>query len=382
MRRVILLIVAMLAGPLPALAQNLRVQGVVTWANGSSALNADQGGAIELGSSQQGGAVPYIDFHYGVGYPQDFNFRVMNYAPGHLIMQGDWVDVSGRMLLGMWGMPGQLWTGDTNNCGNGLPCKLVLSANTDGWFHVVPYPGYFTNGVCIGCGGAVNLLENGNLTVNGGTWLAGGATANGGLGVNNGATINGGATLNGGSTVNGNSVVQNGSLIVIGNAYKTGATHWAAWSDARLKHNIAPLASGLGKLLALRPVSFEWNDPAKYGGGRSHQVGFIAQEVEKVLPEWVGTGPDGYKTIEMAGFESLTVKAVQELAEQNRRLDQRNVRLEERNRKLEERVAALEAGGHPRTVQAEHGALGLAALVGLALVGIPWARRRRTEGRS
>jgi hypothetical protein len=353
-------LVLILGVPLSARAQNLHVQGntdvggVISWAGGASHLNNDQGGAIELGNSQQGGAVPYVDFHYGVGYPQDFNFRMINYAPGHLLMQGDWVDLNGRMLLGMWGMPGQIWTGDTNNCGNGKPCKLLLSANGDGWFHLVPYDGYFGN-VCIGCGGPVNLVENGNLTVNGGTWLAGYTTTNGGLGVNNGATINGG------STVNGNSVVQNGALIVLGEAYKTGATHWRAWSDVRLKHNVQPLAGALSRLLALRPVSFEWNDPQKYGGGRSHQIGFIAQEVEKVLPEWVATAPDGYKTIEMAGVESLTIRAVQEL--------------EARNRQLEARIAALEADRRP---QPQSSALGFGAAVGLALLGgASLARRRR-----
>jgi hypothetical protein len=316
MRKVIFPIVAVLAGPLPALAQNLRVQGVVSWANNQSALTADQGGSMELGNSAQPGAVPYIDFHYGVGSPQDFNARIINNANGHLTLQAPSLDVPlGRLMLGQNGGAGQIFTGDANNCGNGLPCKLIFSANADGWFHLIPFPGYFNNGVCIGCGGAVNLWVNGT-------------------------------------------------------AYKTGAAQWAQWSDARLKHDIRPLTGALSRLMALRPVSFAWNDPAKYGGGRSRQVGFIAQEVEKVLPEWIGTGPDGYKTIEMVGIESLTVKAVQELEERNRRL-------EERNRRLEERVAALEVGGSPRTARVEHGALGVATLVGLALVGIPWVRRRR-----
>jgi hypothetical protein len=311
-------IVAVLAGPLPALAQNVRVQGFVSWSNSQSTLTTDQGGSIELGNSAQPGAVPYIDFHYGVGSAQDYNVRIQNSGDGHLNLQSPWLDVpQGRLMLGQNGAAGQIFTGDAANCGNGLPCKLVFSANADGWFHLIPFPGYFYNGVCIGCGGTVNLFVNGT-------------------------------------------------------AYKTGAAVWTSWSDARLKHDIRPLGGALSRLLALRPVSFAWNDPAKYGGGRTRQVGFVAQEVEKVLPEWIGTGPDGYKTIEMVGFESLTVKALQELAEQNRRLD-------EHNRRLEERIAALEAGGHPQRAPAERGALGLAALVGLVLIGIPWARRRHTS---
>lgn len=57
-----------------------------TWGYGddSSLLSADQGGAIELGQGSQEtpnpitNGAPYIDFHYGTGQWQDFNYRISN----------------------------------------------------------------------------------------------------------------------------------------------------------------------------------------------------------------------------------------------------------------------------------------------------------------
>ena len=43
------------------------------------------------------------------------------------------------------------------------------------------------------------------------------------------------------------------------------------------------------------------------------QKGFIAQEVEKVFPEWVKDGEDGYKTINTSEFTPVLVEAIKEL---------------------------------------------------------------------
>jgi len=56
-------------------------------------------------------------------------------------------------------------------------------------------------------------------------------------------------------------------------------------SDARLKTNITDLTFGLKEIVALRPVSFTWattaSDPTKVS------YGFIAQEVQRAIPELV-----------------------------------------------------------------------------------------------
>jgi hypothetical protein len=51
------------------------------------------------------------------------------------------------------------------------------------------------------------------------------------------------------------------------------------------------------------------------------QVGFIAQEVERVFPDWVSEGADGYKTVGPRGFEALTVEALRELRAESAAID-------------------------------------------------------------
>ena len=99
----------------------------------------------------------------------------------------------------------------------------------------------------------------------------------------------------------------------VGTGFKPGGGSWAVLSDARLKHNIQPLTGALDSLLQLRSVTYEYNDPAATQQPAGKQTGFIAQEVEKVFPEWVGEKADGYKFIDIRGFESLTVQSLREL---------------------------------------------------------------------
>ena len=67
-------------------------------------------------------------------------------------------------------------------------------------------------------------------------------------------------------------------------------------SDARLKENIKPINGDLA--LSLNPVTYNWNKAGKDKGGNNLlQYGFIAQEVEKVMPDAVYTDKDGYKSV-------------------------------------------------------------------------------------
>lgn len=82
-------------------------------------------------------------------------------------------------------------------------------------------------------------------------------------------------------------------------------------SDRRLKRDIAPIEGALNTVAALQGVNFNWKDPEKnatYG----RIMGFIAQDVEKVLPQWVKTDKDGYKSLSKIGVEALLVEAIKE----------------------------------------------------------------------
>ncbi len=86
---------------------------------------------------------------------------------------------------------------------------------------------------------------------------------------------------------------------------------WAVISDARLKEMIQPLEGSLDKITSLQGVSFYWKDKSR---GEGLQRGFIAQDVEKVFPEWVKTDQNGYKSLEKQGIEAFIVEAIKELA--------------------------------------------------------------------
>ena len=59
-------------------------------------------------------------------------------------------------------------------------------------------------------------------------------------------------------------------------------------SDERLKENIEPLEGSLNKILKLKGVKYDWKNKER----GTNQIGLIAQEVEKVVPEVVNTIED------------------------------------------------------------------------------------------
>lgn len=102
-------------------------------------------------------------------------------------------------------------------------------------------------------------------------------------------------------------------LHVNGTAYATGAA--GALSDIRHKKDVKPLdLSGLDVVSKLKPVTYFWKDP-RDNGMKGEQLGFIAQEVEAVLPHTVMIEPNEEKTKNLKYNEFIPVltKAVQEL---------------------------------------------------------------------
>lgn len=112
-----------------------------------------------------------------------------------------------------------------------------------------------------------------------------------------------------------------GVFEVRGEASKPGGGPWAMSSDARLKHHVAPLSGTLDRLLSLQGVTFEFIDPVPGKRLAGTQVGFIAQEVQKVFPDWVSTDGEGYLMVASRGFEALTVEALRELRAESATID-------------------------------------------------------------
>ena len=99
-----------------------------------------------------------------------------------------------------------------------------------------------------------------------------------------------------------------------GNIYAT-STSITAISDASLKENVRDLDKGLDTIKALKPRRYDWKN-----GDGTDVMGFIAQEVEEVMPELVYdyqyTAEETKKGLKMGDMLPSMVKAIQELAQQ------------------------------------------------------------------
>jgi hypothetical protein len=99
-------------------------------------------------------------------------------------------------------------------------------------------------------------------------------------------------------------------------------------SDARYKKQVTRLQHPVEKILAISGVEYfmRVNEfPSKHFDDKL-QVGLIAQEVEKVLPQAVQTNSDGYKSVDYARVVPLLVEAVKEqqkqIENQQRQIDE------------------------------------------------------------
>lgn len=93
---------------------------------------------------------------------------------------------------------------------------------------------------------------------------------------------------------------------VVGWYQNNNSAAWSITSDARIKKNVASLESGLNVISALRPVEFDYIKDNK------HDVGFIAQEYQTVLPAQIEKGEDGMLSLNQ-NLVPYLVKAIQEL---------------------------------------------------------------------
>ena len=83
-------------------------------------------------------------------------------------------------------------------------------------------------------------------------------------------------------------------------------------------------------MLRLRGVFFEWKEPEQQGNLTGPQMGLMADEVEKVFPEWLSIDSEGYKQLTVRGFEALVVEALRTLKAENDYIKVQNQALETR----------------------------------------------------
>jgi hypothetical protein len=102
---------------------------------------------------------------------------------------------------------------------------------------------------------------------------------------------------------------QSGNLIARGNV-----TAYGSPSDRRLKENIQPLTGALDKIMQLQGCTFSWKeDSREYTMAELRDdMGFIADDVQEILPAMVRRGGDGYLSLRDRGFSALLVEAMKE----------------------------------------------------------------------
>lgn len=188
--------------------------------------------------------------------------------------------------------------------------------------------------VIIKGGPDLSANDAGNIVIEGGhTFTSGGGGASNATGGN--IVISSGLAAGTGSA--GNIQLMNGNvgigtaaptqkLHVAGNICYTGSI--AACSDIRYKTNINPVENSLDKVLQLKPVTYFWKtaDYPDMNFSSRLQVGFIAQDLEKLFPEMVFTDIAGYKSID---YSRLTPVLVATIQEQQKQIDAINIRLKQ-----------------------------------------------------
>ncbi len=139
-------------------------------------------------------------------------------------------------------------------------------------------------------------------------------------------------------------VRQQGNLNITGKFKSTGISET---SDSTYKTDVAVLTNALQKVKELRGVSYNWKteEYPDMNFEREKQIGLIAQEVEKILPEVVETDQGGLKSVEYGHIVPLLIEAVKELQNiiqsQQQQLKSITTSTENRFMELEDKIARL-----------------------------------------
>lgn len=140
------------------------------------------------------------------------------------------------------------------------------------------------------------------------------------------------------------------ALDVNGNIVASGSVTGS--SDRRFKKNITPLDNALQKILAMDGVYYHWKTKefADRDFSENRQLGLIAQDVEKIVPEVVITGTDGYKSIDYGKISALLIEALKEqqkeieaLRKENNSKDAELKAINEKYEQLNQKINRIES---------------------------------------
>ncbi len=142
--------------------------------------------------------------------------------------------------------------------------------------------------------------------------------------------------FSGNTETNGINILENGNVGIGTNnpttkLYVNGditANSVAGTSDIRFKTNIRPVENALDKVKSLRGVYFNWNQKAfpEKEFGAQDELGFIAQEVEKIVPEIVSKdkSKEEYRSVK---YDKLVAMLVEAIKEQQKQIDSLKIKV-------------------------------------------------------
>lgn len=162
-----------------------------------------------------------------------------------------------------------LWGNSANHYGLGIQASLMQLYSID-----------ISSDIAFGYGSSTSFTENMRIKGNG----------NVGIGTNNPSQ----------------------RLHVVGNICYTGGI--GACSDIRYKHDFSSLSNSLEKVRSLNGMYYYWrqNEFPDMHFTNERQLGFAAQEVEKLFPELVITDSKGYKSVDYGRLTPVLVEAIKE----------------------------------------------------------------------
>jgi hypothetical protein len=93
-------------------------------------------------------------------------------------------------------------------------------------------------------------------------------------------------------------------------------------SDIRLKENIQPIQNALSKVETISGNEYNWKKEFEYiHGFKGNDVGVIAQEIQKVLPEAINERENGYLGVNYEKIIPLLIQSIKELSAKVKELE-------------------------------------------------------------
>ncbi len=224
--------------------------------------------------------------------------------------------------VGYWNMPA-LTTG-SGNTSIGAESMMALTTGTEN--------------TSVGNQSLISITGSNNVGIGkrSGDGLAAG-NGNTFLGTNARTAIASGSTLSNATAIGYDAIVSTDNTIRLGNTAVTtigGQVAWTAASDSRIKKNIVNSNYGLATVLKLRPVEYNLTS------NDLKQVGFIAQEVQKLVPEVV-TGKEGdISKGEILGitYSNLVPVLTKAIQEQQKQIEDQNSKIAAQQKQIEELI--------------------------------------------